>query len=156
MTNAISYRWALLRDFTELGDVMFDAVRHGDSPYTEHQRRAWVPHPRKGADWAARLQGQRIRLAETDGRIIGFMSLRPDGYVDFAYIRPSARGRGVFRTLYDALEAEARRHPLRLLTTHASLMAAPAFAAMGFQVTQEETVPLGGARLRRFAMAKTL
>lgn len=115
-----------------------------------------MPKPRKGAAWNKRLASQFISLAEVDGRMAGFMSLTPDGYVDFAYIRREFQGTGLFRRLLTQIEVKAKQKKLRRLTTHASLMARPAFAAMGFQVTEPETVEIGGVSFDRFAMAKWL
>lgn len=143
-------------DYELLGEVMFDAVRNGASPYDEAQRRAWVGEPRRGEAWIARLEGQRILVEETGGRILGFMSLRSDGYLDFAYIRPEARGAGLFRRLFDAVLREARRLSLSRLRTHASLMAQPAFGAVGFRIVRREEVALGGEVLARFEMERAL
>jgi putative acetyltransferase len=44
-------RWATEADFDGLADVMFAAVREGESPYTEAQRQASVPEPRRGSQW---------------------------------------------------------------------------------------------------------
>ena len=90
-------RWATEADFDALADVMFAAVREGESPYTEAQRQAWVPEPRRGSAWRTRLLSQEIIVAEADGRLLGFMSLADGGYIDFAYIRSEARGAGLFR-----------------------------------------------------------
>ena len=68
-------RRATEADFDALGEVMFAAVREGESPYTEAQRQAWVPEPRRGAAWRTRLLSQEIIVAETDGRLLGLMSL---------------------------------------------------------------------------------
>ena len=67
--------WATEADFDALADVMFAAVREGESPYTEAQRQAWVPELRHGSVWQSRLVSQEIIVAEADGRLLGFMSL---------------------------------------------------------------------------------
>ena len=41
--------WVTEADFDALADVMFAAVREVESPYTEAQRQAWVPKPRRGS-----------------------------------------------------------------------------------------------------------
>ena len=74
-------RWASDADFDGLGEVMFAAVREGESPYTEAQRQAWVPEPRRGSEWRTRLLSQDIIVAEADGRLLGFMSLAERGYI---------------------------------------------------------------------------
>jgi len=151
-----NFRWAVAADYDELGRVMFDAVRSGDSPYCEFERAAWVAAPRSGGEWARRLSRQDIIVAEENGAIAGFMSLAASGYVDFAYIRPAARGRALFRALYECIEEKARRGGVRRLWVHASLMAQPAFKAVGFTVLRAEDVTLNGATLRRFEMEKPL
>lgn len=154
MVNEIIIRQASARDFDVVADVMFDAVRHGRSKYTEEQRSAWVPRPRSGPDWNNRLESQTIFVAELEAELIGFMSLAANGYIDFAYVRPAAQGTGVFRRLYESIEKMAFQTGVEHLRVHASLMAQPAFRAMGFAITKNETVEIGGQLLDRFAMQK--
>ena len=90
------------------------------------------------------------------GRYVGFMSLAENDYIDFAYVRPVAQGTGIFRRLYEATERTARERGDARLWVHASLMAQPAFSAMGFSVTRKEVVRIGGQDLERFEMAKDL
>lgn len=146
------FRWAGPDDHSALGEVMFNAVRTGPSPYTQAQRSAWMPAPRAGPDWDARLAAQDIVIAEEDGTILGFMSLASAGYIDFAYIRPEARGSGLFRALYDHILKRADERGERRLWVHASLMAEPAFGALGFAVTQRQTIVIGEERLDRSEM----
>ena len=149
-------RVATRDDADALGEVMHDAVRHGASRYTEAQRIAWMPRPRRGAEWTARLDGQHVVLDEGADDVRGFMSLEDGAYIDFAYIRPAHQGTGLFRRLFAAIRAEAERGGAGVLRTHASLTAEPAFAAMGFEVVRRETVALGGERLERAEMAMAL
>ncbi|WP_428543132.1 GNAT family N-acetyltransferase [Profundibacter sp.] len=147
-------RWATPADYAELGKVMYDAVRHGSSAYSEAQRQAWVPLPRDGADWHTRLAGQDILVYEDGRQITGFISLTPLGYIDFAYVRPAAQGMGLFRNLYTGIETHAQECGITHLTTHASLMAQPAFAAVGFKVVQHEEVQIRGEVFKRAKMEK--
>ena len=135
---------------------MFDAVRNGDSPYDEQQRRAWLPAPRAGREWEDRLSSQDIIVAEMDGQAVGFMSLAGEGYIDFAYIRPQAQHSGLFRRMFERIEDRALERGDRRLWVHASLMAQPAFAAVGFATARSESVQLGTERLQRFEMEKPL
>ncbi|MGB0906546.1 MAG: GNAT family N-acetyltransferase [Maricaulaceae bacterium] len=153
-------RRATPADNTALGEVMFDAVRHGRSEYSEVQRQAWTPSARKGEAWDKRLNAQKIVLAETrdiEGRVVvaGFMSLAAENYLDFAYIRPAHQGQGLFRRLYAEIETLARKRGKRIWV-HASLMAQPAFTRMGFEIAQKEDVALGGEMFERFEMQKPL
>lgn len=156
MTTQFAIRRAVVDDYGALADVMFDAVRHGRSQYSEEQRQAWVPHRRSGSAWIERLNSQSIFAAENSGQINGFMSLAENGYIDFAYIRPSAQGTGLFRHLYQAIEHLAMQTGEPRLWVHASLMAQPAFTAVGFQIIRKETVEIDGQLLQRFEMEKPL
>lgn len=155
-TRGREMRLGNARDHDALGELMFEAVRNGPSPYTEAQRAAWVPEPRSGAGWSERLSAQTIILDEHGGTIRGFMTLRDDGYIDFAYIRPDCRGAGLFRKLFDEVRRIAVARGDERLWVHASLMAQPAFSAMGFGIVRRETVKIGDQALDRFEMEMTL
>lgn len=146
--------WATKADHDELSDVMFDAVRNGPSRYTEAQREKWVPQRRSGADWEARLDRQVVAVARDRLGIAGYMSLDAGGYIDFAYIRPRAQGSGLFRLLFERIEAYSRDRGDERLWVHASLMAEPAFAAMGFEVVERQIVDIAGQSFDRAEMEK--
>ncbi len=156
MTQTFVLRLATPNDYDALGEVMFDAVRNGNSLYSEHQRQAWVPFARTGTVSHDRLSKQTIFVAEVDATIVGFMSLTDEGYIDLAFIRPIAQKSGLFRRLFQSIEAKARELSIQRLWVHASLMAQPAFSAMGFEITLIETVEINGERFERFAMEKRL
>lgn len=143
-------------DYDTLGLVMFEAIRTGPSPYSEAQRLAWLAAPPKGPDWQARLARQYVVVAQPKARLAGFMTLRPDGYLDLAYITPAARGAGLFRRLYAAIEMEAKAQGLGRIKSHASLMAQPGFATLGFHVIRHEVVERAGQQLARAEMEKRL
>ncbi len=154
MASEFIVRQAIADDYDAIADVMFDAVRHGRSNYTEEQRRAWVPQPRSGSDWSKRLESQTILVALLPDQLIGFMSLAAHGYIDLAFIRPVAQGTGVFRRLYESIEKLALQNGQTRLWVHASLMAQPAFSTMGFSIIKKETVVIGDQSLDRFEMEK--
>ena len=154
--NSLTYRWAKPSDYAPLSALMHTAIHSGTSPYTSAQKSAWSPAIRTGSAWTARLEAQHILPAEETGQALGFMSLAPEGYVDFAYILPSARGSGLFRTLHDEIERLALDQGLSRMHTHASLMARPAFAACGYTVSTPESVHINGQDLKRSAMEKHL
>ncbi|MCR9158992.1 MAG: GNAT family N-acetyltransferase [Rhodobacteraceae bacterium] len=156
MTLVFTLRTATPDDFDQLGLVMFRAIHEGPSPYTQAQRKAWLPRQNRGVDWAARLGAQKVVLGAKDGKPVGFMTLAGEGYVDFAYILPDARGQGVFAALLAEIETRAIRDGVTQLWTHASLMAQPAFARHGFAVNQHETITRDGESLLRAKMSKPI
>ena len=152
MAEQIEIRQVTADDFDTLADVMFEAVRCGHSEYTEAQRRAWVPPRRYGE----RLGSQAVFAAVDSSGIVGFMSLTAHGYIDFAYVLSHARGTGVFRRLYETIELLAHKNGVTRLWVHASLMAQPAFAAMGFKITKQQVVGIGSQSLERAEMVKQI
>jgi hypothetical protein len=66
-------------DFDPLADVMFAAVREGESPYTEAQRQAWVPEPRRGSEWRTRLISQECVSKKLWSRLRLFPAFREMG-----------------------------------------------------------------------------
>lgn len=156
MADTIEIRKANQSDYDALGEVMYDAVRNGPSQYTDEQRVAWVSHPRSGESWNERLSPQTIFLAQAGNEIVGFMSLAIEGYVDFAFIRPSSQGSGLFRKLFNEVQREAVERSENRLWVHASLMAQPAFSAVGFTTLNPEQVESNGQTFDRFVMEKKL
>ncbi len=156
MNSNQTLRWAAPSDYDDLADIVFDAVRNGVSKYTQVQRAAWVRERRGGEEWAARLAGQLIVIAHDGDRPVGLMSLASQGYIDFAFIRPEAQGTGLFRRLFDTIEDRAILQNEPRLWTHASLMAQPAFAAVGFTVIEHQVVQIGDQHFDRAMMEKAI
>lgn len=154
MSGKFTLSRATRADYDALSDVMFEAIRTGNSKYTAEQRAAWAPDRKNGDDWVARLDQQAIIMARDPSGVVGFMSIAPGGYIDLAFIRPVAQGTGLFRALFNWIETYSLARGDARLWTHASLMAQPAFAAMGFAVVQHETVAIGDVRLDRAEMEK--
>lgn len=137
-----------------IGQLMYDAIHKGRSLYTPAERDAWLARPNTGQEWGKRLAAQFVAVLRDDGNVIGAMTLKAD-YIDLTYVAPDRQGRGHFRTLFDAVAEEAGRQGHRRLWTHASLMAQPAFLAMGFHVIRHERIAQKGQMLARAEMEKS-
>ena len=157
MTGKINIRRAKPQDYPALGGVFFAAVRDGAELYTEAERKVWASQLPTGEDWSSRLAAQDMTVAETDsGTLIGFTSMDARGYADFAYILLAHQGQGLFRRLYTPLEQAAIERGITQFSVHASLHARPAFAAVGYLVTEEEIIEIEDERIQRFVMAKQI
>jgi putative acetyltransferase len=133
--------------------VFYDSIHNATRAfYDAAQRRAWAPRIPGTDAWRARIAPQIAFVAERDGAVIGFMTLRSDGHLDLAFVAPDAVGQGVAKALYDAILSEAYTAGLDRLTTEASLMARPFFARQGWTVLREEAVERDGVTLMRFRM----
>ncbi|MFL9842149.1 GNAT family N-acetyltransferase [Sphingomonas sp. ST-64] len=115
-----------------------------------------MPQQRGGPEWDVRLGRQTILLGEDETGLRGLMSIDPAGYIDLAFIHPSAQGSGLFRALYQQIEAQALARGTPVLNVHASRMALGAFTAVGFETVEREVVAIADQSLERFAMRKHL
>lgn len=139
-----------------MASVFYSAVWDGPSPYTQAQRRAWVPHKPEPATLGTRLADQFVAVLEVENSVTGFIAMTAEGYIDLVFILPECRGRGGFSRLCRQAEEHARRSGVLRLWTHASLQAQPAFSSLGFSVIQQEIVERNGQHLHRAEMEKLL
>lgn len=133
----ISVRRFKDKDAAATARIFFDSVHLGTrAHYDEAQRRAWAPEVPDTSSWLDRLKSQTTFVAERNERVIGFMTLRPDGYIDLAYVAPDAVGTGVAKLLYDSVEAEASKMDVRRLHSEASQGARAFFERQGWSVVK--------------------
>lgn len=157
MQPQVQIRRARRYECEALSRITYHAVHEGAPLYTPAQRLAWRPERETTTRWSERLETQAVWVADAAGiGPVGLITLRPDGYVDYAYILPDWQGRGLFSRLYAALEAHALAQGLSRLWVHASLHAAPAFARHGYQTVRDDPVERNGQVLMRHEMEKQL
>jgi len=138
--------------------ALFHASVHGlaKARYDQAQREAWAPQVPETTAWLQRLRGQSAFVAERDGGIVGFMTLRPDGYLDLAFVAPEVARQGIASRLYCAIEGEAAALGHTRLHAEASHLARPFFERQGWRVVREQTVQRNGVALTNFVMEKPL
>lgn len=124
--------------------------------YTEAQRQAWAPRPTPDLSQPDRLLDQWAWVSEEDGRVTGFMSLRPDGYLDMAYVLPEVMGKGHAAALYDRLIAKARQLGLARLTVHANPLSHRFLARRGWRLEEMQPHELRGQMFERSFMSLDL
>ena len=148
-------------DAPACGALFHRAVHVGAAGHsTPEQRAAWAPHaeppPEVQARSAGRLAEQNTWIAEEDGCIEGFLSLRPDGHLDLAFVAPERMGSGLAGQLDAKIGAGARALGLARLNPEASHLARPFFLSHGWQVDAEQQVASRGVPLTNFRMSKIL
>ncbi len=146
-----------LTDLAATYAVFFTAVRQGAAEfYSLHDREAWAGSPKPPDNWVARLSDQDTRVAELEGRVVGFMSLMRSGHIDMAFVLPEMMGTGVSARLYKTLEDAAYTAGLDRLTTDASFLAKSFFTKQGWEVLAPQTVLCNGRKIKNFQMEKQL
>lgn len=120
------------------------------------KRRAWGGSTINLDDWKDSLKDLTGFVAEEDGEPTGFMTIDKTGYVDLAFVLPSAAGRGIGGALLTAVENWGKEHGVTRLTTAASLAARPFFEKHGWLTAHEEEIDRQGVVLRRSQMRKSI
>ncbi len=144
-------------DAAATAQIFFDAVHVGTrAHYDATQRRAWAPEVPETSSWRQRLAAQTTFVAEQGGRIVGFMTIDQDGYIDLAFVAPPMIGQGIAKLLYDHVEAAAAHTATPRLHTAASHLARPFFERQGWSVVKRQTVSLRGVSMTNFVMEKAL
>jgi putative acetyltransferase len=157
MRRQVEVRPLSVDDFRAVGRIFFCAVHEGTrGAYTHEQRLAWGGETIDLARWKKRLETLSGFVAVDEGEPVGFIAIDEAGYVDLAYVLPSATGRGAGRALLNAAEQWASAHGATELSTAASLVARPFFERNGWSVLEEEQVERAGVFLTRFRMQKVL
>jgi putative acetyltransferase len=146
----VDVREAVPDDAASIRDVHLASIEGlAGEAYDETQVAAWA-HDRSPEDYPISSSDTVFRVAERDGRIVGFGQLRPDageyldapvaGEITAVYVQPSVARCGVGTALCDALEAAARRLDVGSLGVWASLNAVPFYEAQGYQRVTTHTV----------------
>lgn len=144
-------------DYATAARIFFCAVHEGTrSAYTYPQRLAWAGQTIDLDRWQTRINALTGFVAEQGGESVGFMTIDKTGYIDLAFVLPSAMGKGVGKALLAKVEAWAKENGALHLTTAASLVARPFFLKCGWQVLAAEQVQREGVTLDRFRMAKEI
>ena len=134
--------------------LFYDAVHTAcAADYPPAQLDAWAPRAYDPAAWAETLFGRTALAAEAEGRLLGFGSIGPDGYLDLLYVRRDRLRRGVGTALCAGLEA---LYPVDRITVHASRTARPFFERRGYRVVRPQRVERRGQILENFVMEKEL
>lgn len=144
-------------DLEAVALLFTDSVHHvANSHYDLDQLAAWAPRPPDLRSWKARLAPLKTLVAETDGKLAGFISFEFNGHIELLYASPLNCRRGVASALFRHAEAAIAARGVADLFTEASLAARAFFESVGFKVIEEQCVQRSGITLRRFAMRKSL
>jgi putative acetyltransferase len=123
--------------------------------YTMQEIEAWLAEREPaGFRHAMTGGGETMLVAERDGAVVGFASIK--GTVLFGLYADPARGRGAGRLLLEAVEDEVRRQGATVLSLQATLNAVPFYRARGFMRQDRSTVRRGGRDLAVLDMIKVL
>jgi putative acetyltransferase len=130
----------------------------GPSDYAPKQVEAWAGAGPSALRFAERMEDGRWAFVadRADGELLGFIDLEADGHIDFLYVAPEAKGRGVADRLLDAVEQVARSAEVQRLYSEASEAARRFFVRRGFVVLRRRDFEVGGVPIHNYAVEKRL
>jgi putative acetyltransferase len=123
--------------------------------YTREQVMTWAPDVVEPARWET-LADRFTIVGESDGLIVGFTDLEPDGHIDRFYVHADRQRLGVGKAMLAAIVDEARRLGLDRVHAEVSITARPFFESQGFAVLAEQEVEVRGVRFINCRMERRL
>ena len=125
---------------------------------TLQEIQAWAGAGPSALRFAERMEDGRWAFVadRADGELLGFIDLEADGHIDFLYVAPEAKGRGVADRLLDAVEQVARSAEVQRLYSEASEAARRFFVRRGFVVLRRRDFEVGGVPIHNYAVEKRL
>lgn len=124
--------------------------------YNAEQITVWAAGANNKEHWIDLTTNQYLLVAHNEKSILGFCSLKDSKHIDMLYVHQDYQGEGIARSLYLAIENEAKRLQQTQLTSDVSKTALPFFEKMGFSVISPQTVIREGLALSNFTMKKEL
>ncbi len=123
--------------------------------YSADEIEAWLrERDPQGVRHAMTQGGETVLVAECEGTVVGFVSIK-EAVLFGLYVDP-ATGRGAGRVLLAAAEDEVRRRGATVLSLQATLNAVPFYRRHGFMRQHRSTMRRGGRDLAVLDMTKTL
>lgn len=137
-------RIASLNDISLIQDLFIKTIRESNHlDYTQEQLEAWQKRGANPEIWERRIQNQYFIVAYRDEKLIGFASLREDGYLSHLFVDKTYQKEGLGKTLIQKIETFAQRNEMFQIITDASITAKGFFEKIGFGVVKRQTVNIG-------------
>lgn len=150
-------RKATPNDLDAITGLFFDTVQQVNSKdYDPEQIDIWAYASLNRKKWLEKINSQYFLVAESEGKILGFGSIEPSGYLDLMYIHKDYQRQGVALVILHELEAESRRNGNFMITTEASITAIPFCIKNGFEHVKKQYHEVDGIRIMNYKMVKHL
>lgn len=153
----LTTRQALEQDMYGILDLFVHTISFScQNDYTHKQINAWVSSAKKPDPWLQKINDQYFPVILIENQIVGFGSLRIDGYIDFLYVDYNLQKKGIGSYLYNHLESNAIESNITALTSDVSITALPFFQNKGFIIIKEQYPMRQNILLKNFKMIKKI
>ncbi len=124
--------------------------------YSPEELDAWVPRQMDMKKFSASLFRSINWVMAENGKIIGFICIERDGYVNRLFTHPEYVRRGVASALLKNAEDWARKHGIKRIRLAASKTGCGFYKKQGYKPVDIEVVEKKGIVFRNTVMEKTL
>jgi len=146
MEDPITIREAQVDDVEAIYEVHIKSIHElCNSSYCVEEIDAWTGEKRPENYLRAMEQGERLLVAEEDGKTIGFGGiLLMERVITAVYVHPSSVGRGTGSLILSKLETIARSTALNCLNLYSTLNAVLFYEASGYHREKSTKYKLKG------------
>nr|WP_246201175.1 GNAT family N-acetyltransferase [Vibrio ziniensis] len=106
--------------------------------YSQAQVEAWAPNTLEPDVWQKRMDGLNPFVAMSDGVVVGYTDLQPDGLVDHFFCHHLYQGQGIGKALMNYVFEIGKQRNIKRYYSHVSITARPFYEHMGFKVEKEQ------------------
>jgi putative acetyltransferase len=153
----MNFRLATILDLEEMKQVYVDTIQTVcKNDYTPEEIAMWSSSVNKTQRWLDVIQTQYVLLAEIEGQIVGYGTLKDSDYIDFFYVHKNFQRRGIADKLLSRLELQAKKHLVSKISSDISITAKPFFEKKGYQVIRRQENQRGEIVLINYKMEKIL
>lgn len=135
---------ATLNDIPLIQDLFSNTISESNqADYTQEQLTAWIKRSENADLWERRIQNQYFIVAFLNNELVGFASLRKDGYLSHLFVNKKTQHKGLGRLLMQKIETFAYKNEMFQIIADASITAVKFFEKIGFDIVKRQTVNIG-------------
>lgn len=154
-TEKFKLRTAVHADIPAIGKLYAETVRNvNNADYSPEQIKIWSASGYEAERWEKRIAEQYFILAEINGKLAGFGSVDPSGYLDFMYVSKDHQRMGVAKAILDEIERKAAEQNNPQIYSHVSKTAFGFFKKHGYKKVRELNDPYKGVVFTNNLMVK--
>lgn len=124
--------------------------------YSKIQLAAWSPAIFDKLLWREKLAKLSSFVCLKKEKIVGYSDLQTNGYIDHFFCHYRYQGQGIGSALMAHIHFLAQKKGITQLSADVSITAKPFFEVKGFEVVQQQSVPVREQVLTNFKMIKAL
>ena len=139
-------------DCATLAQIYYDTIHTVNAAdYTKAQLDAWASGNVDLNVWDEYFLARHSFVAELDGMVVGFADMDDVGYLGRLYVHKDYQGRGIGKTLCDAVEKAV---DVTKFTLHSSITAKLFYEKLGYRTVEMRQMPRKDQFITIYVMEK--